>query len=198
MTIRPGQDWGAEQPVPADTPVVATDHDLAAAAADGCDLVALDGGDMWRTLGGRGGVQDRLGGPAWVTPIDLAEVVVDDRPVGLMAAHLIARTRLWRGECAAVMNAQWWDDRDMAPRGHPGDGRLDTLVGALPVRQLAQARSRVRSGQHIPHPAITTGRPTTFEHTFDRPRLIWVDGRRRGSGRSLVVAIRPNAISVLV
>ena len=198
MSIRPGKDWGAEELVPVDTPVVATDHDLAAAAADGCRLVGLDGGDMWRTLGGRGGVQDRLGGLAWVTPIDLAEVVVDDRTIGLMAAHTIARTRLWRGECAAVMNAQWWDDRDMAPRGHPGDGRLDTLVGALPLRQLVQARSRVRSGQHVPHPAIRTGRPRTFQHTFDRPRRIWVDGQHQGSGRSLVVTIRQNAISVLV
>ena len=198
MTIKPGQDWGAEGNVPPDTPVVTTDRELASAAAEGIELVALDGGDMWRTLGGRGGVRDRLGGPSWITPIDLADVSLDGRDLGPMAAHVIARSRLWLGDAAAIMNAQWWGDRDMAPRSHPGDGRLDTLVGALPLRQLLQARTLVRSGRHIPHPAITTGRPTRFDHTFERPRHIWVDGQHRGSGRTLAVAIRPNAISVLV
>ena len=96
------------------------------------------------------------------------------------------------------MNAQWWGDRDMAPRSHPGDGRLDTLVGTLPPRQLLQARTRVRSGQHVPHPAIATARPKRFEHTFARPLGIWIDGVRRGSGQSLLVEVVPSAISVLV
>lgn len=198
MTIRPGQEWGAEQDVPADTPVVSTDRDLAAAAADGHQLVALDAGDMWRTLGGRGGVRARVGTTAWVTPIDLAIVTIDGDDVGLMAAHVLAHGRWWLGEAAAVMNTQWWGDRDMAPRGHPGDGRLDTMVGTLPPRQLLQARTRVRSGQHIPHPAITTGRPKRFEHTFAGPRRIRVDGVSRGTGRSLAVEIVPGAVSVLV
>ena len=198
MSVRPGQDWGAEQDVPSDVPVVATDRDLADAAADGHRLVALDGGDMWRTLGGRGGVRSRLGTAAWVTPVDLATVTVDGVDLGLMAAHLIAHNRWWTGQAAAVMNAQWWGDRDMAPRSHPGDGRLDTLVGALPARQLLQARTRVRSGQHVPHPAITTARPKRFEHTFTSSRQIWVDGVRRGSGRSIVVEVVPGAVSVLV
>lgn len=198
MSVRPGQQWGAEQEVPADIPVVATDHELAAAASEGNSLLALDGGDMWRTLGGRGGVRTRLGTTAWVTPIDLATVVVDGEDMGLLAAHLVANGPLWLGEAAAVMNAQWWGDRDMAPRSHPGDGRLDTLVGAVPLRQLLQARSRVRSGQHVPHPAITTARPKRFEHTFASARRIRIDGVRRGSGHAIAVEIVPNAVSVLV
>ena len=198
MNIRPGQEWGAEQGIPADVPVVATDHELAAAVSDGHDLVALDGGDMWRTLGGRGGVQSRLGTTAWVTPIDLATVELDGADMGLMAAHVIAHNRWWSGQAAAVMNAQWWGDRDMAPRSHPGDGRLDALVGSLPARQLLQARTRVRSGQHVPHPAITTTRPRRFEHTFPKPRGIWIDGVHRGRGRSLLVEVLPGAVSIVV
>lgn len=198
MSIRPGQEWGAERDVPHRTPVVSTDHDLAAAASEGHMLVALDGGDMWRTLGGRGGVRSRLGTRAWVTPIDLATVTVDGRDLGLLAAHLVANGRLWLGEAAAVMNAQWWGERDMAPRSHPGDGRLDTMVGALPLRQLVHARARVRSGQHLPHPAITTERPKRFEHSFERNRRIRVDGVSRGTGSTLVVEVVPNAVSVLV
>lgn len=198
MTIRAGQDWGAEQHVPEDTPIVSTDADLAAAAADGLTLVALDGGDMWRTLGGRGGVRDRLGCTAWVTPIDLATVVLDGQSLGLMAAHTVARGRCWRGETAVVMNAQWMGDRDMAPRSHPGDGRLDAMVGSLPLGQLLQARTLVRSGRHVPHPAIATTRPDQLEHTFARARHVWVDGRHRGRGRTLTVRVMAGAVSVLV
>ncbi|MEM7287906.1 MAG: hypothetical protein AAF480_16255 [Actinomycetota bacterium] len=198
MSIRPGEDWGADRLVPVDTPIVSTDAALASAAAAGHDLVALEGGDMWRTLGGRGGVASRLGTTTWVVPVDLATVVVDDEALGLMAAHVIARRIAWRGEAAAVMNAQWWGTRDMAPRSHPGDGRLDTLVGAVPFRQLLQARGRVGAGQHVPHPAITTGRPTRFAHTFERTTGVWIDGVRRSQGCELVVEVVPNAVSVAV
>ena len=198
MNIRPGHDWGAEVPVPADTPIATSDRDLATLAGHGHTLIALDGGDMWRTLGGRGGVAERLGGSAWVTPIDLADVHLDGRHLGIMAAHLVARGRLWRGETAVVMNAQWRGDADMAPRSHPGDGRLDALVGSLPLRELLQARRRARSGQHLPHPSIVTTRPRQFEHRFGRRRRVWIDHRPHGSGRHVTVTVRPAAVSVLV
>ena len=198
MTVERGRLWGSDQHVPADTPVVATDTDLARAHQQGHLLVALDGGDLWRTLGGRGGVTRRLGTSTWVMPVDLARVTLDGADLGVVAAHVIARGRWWRGEAAAVMNAEWWGQRDMAPRAHPGDGRLDTIVGALAFRVLLQARSRVRSGTHVPHPALTVQRTERFAHTFPAPRTVWLDGVRRGRGSDLVVQVIPDAISVLV
>ncbi len=198
MTIEKGELWGREQHVPLATPVVDTDRDLVRAHAAGELVVGLNGGDLWRTLGGRGEVSTRLGTTAWVVPVDLARVTLDGQDLGLIAAHVVARRRFWRGEAAAIMNAEWWGERDMAPRAHPGDGRVDTIVGALAFRVLLQARQRVRSGTHVPHPALSVRRTERFVHTFEAPRRIWMDGVRRGRGTELVVQVVPDAISVVV
>ena len=88
---------------------------------------------------------------------------------------------------------------DAAPRAHPNDGRADVVEVAadMGLRARWQARSRLSSGTHLPHPQLTNRRITDETWTFDRPRRLWVDGVKRGTVRSLRVAVEPDAATVL-
>jgi len=48
----------------------------------------------------------------------------------------------------------------VVPRGHPGDGRAEVQIYAVPRSQRAGVRSRLPQGVHLPHPNVTqtTGR----------------------------------------
>ena len=66
---------------------------------------------------------------------------------------------------------------DVAPRAHPNDGRVDVVevAAAMGLRARWQARRRLPTGTHVPHPAIRTGRATERAWHFDRPLGLWVD-----------------------
>jgi hypothetical protein len=181
MPIRRGESWGRRTTVPSDTPVAASDPELSALVRAGADVVALDGGDLWRTLGGRGGVAERLGREATLLDVDVMRVVADGREVGPAVAHVVARGALWGGHCVAAMNAQWLGNWDVAPRAHPGDGRIDVVSGRLDLRERLIARRRVRSGDHLPHPDLRVERVGTFEVEFETSRRLLLDGRREGT-----------------
>jgi diacylglycerol kinase family enzyme len=101
----------------------------------------------------------------------------------------VARRRWWRGRAVVVMNAQTLGKWDMAPRAHPGDGRLDSISGQLNVRQRVLAGRLARTGGHLPHPALTQKRAPAFEFEFANPRSLWLDGARVGQCRSLRIEI---------
>lgn len=187
--LGPGDSWGADGPLPTTTVIAASDRAVAEAVDAGADVVAVSGGDLCRTLGGRGDVATRLGGTALLLPVDVATVVLDENVALTTVAHVIARTRAWNGPAAAVMNAEWLGEWDVAPRAHPGDGRLDIVQGALPWRDRWQARARVRTGDHLPHPGLRVSRASEAHIRFDRPRAVWVDGQRAGRASTIDVSI---------
>ena len=59
-----------------------------------------------------------------------------------------------------VASGQYLRGQDVVPRGHPGDGRAEVQVYAVPRSQRAGVRSRLPQGVHLPHPNVTqtTGR----------------------------------------
>ena len=64
-------------------------------------------------------------------PIDLLEVATD-RGAAIACAHVLVRSSWsrggwWHGPVIAVMNAQFLGDWDVAPRGHPNDGRVEVV-----------------------------------------------------------------------
>src|SRR3546814_16245267 len=69
--------------------------------------------------------------------------------------YLIAKRSWWRGRVVAAMNAQYRGEWDVAPRGHPNDGRLDVLDADLPLDHRPQVRGRPKQGPHLPPPPIT-------------------------------------------
>jgi diacylglycerol kinase family enzyme len=203
VTISKGSAYGVRGvPLPHDGVVVTSDHEarvvLEAARRlnQPYPVLGLVGGDLCRTLGG---MQDeaRLHSADAVTfPVDLAEATVDGRS-HLFVAHCIARSPLWR-RAVAAMNAQWFRDWNLGPRGHPNDGALDVCDARLSVRDLWQVRRRLGSGTHLPHPRIRSRRAAQFEVTLDHPLSVWVDGEVADRGRELSFRVEPDALIVVV
>lgn len=203
MTVEKGIDWGAMGPAPVDLVVVATDTEARAALSgpwrDGRPLPALGllGGDLCRTLGGRGGDAARLRRAGTVATVDLGVATLDGER-HLFVAHLVARRSWWWGRVVAAMNAQFLGPWDVAPRAHPGDGRIDVLDADLAVGDRWKARARLPSGAHVPHPGIAQTRAARWTTTFARPTPIRLDGEVVASARAVEVTVEADALQVVV
>ena len=203
MTVRKGEAWGAPGALPDHGVVVHSDAEARAvvSAARRADEpvppLGLLGGDLCRTLGGRGDEARLRSGAAVVVPCDLGSVLVDGR-LHWFVAHLVARRRWWRGRAFAAMNAAWLGEWNLGPRAHPGDGLLDTYDGRLPVRQLLVARSRLPQGAHLPHPAISERRARALQVDLGRDLPIRLDGEVVAVGRRLSLRTEPDALTVVV
>jgi hypothetical protein len=210
MTIKPAEGWGRVVERPANLVTVTDDATLAShldALRRDPTLppVAVSGGDLARTVGGvdRPGV----GGPTVnELPIDLLTVRLGGSADPVTAcAHVVARSPWWRGSwwrgpVLVVMNAEFLGSFDVAPRGHPNDGRVEVLEAGtdLTLRQRLAARQRLRTATHVPHPAITTRSVRQASWTFRRPMAIAIDGRRSGRTRTIDVTVTPDAAIVHV
>jgi hypothetical protein len=196
VTIRPGEQWGRAVRRPAGLRHAGSDAELAALLADGVPAAA-SGGDLARTLGRpRVEVADELR----EVPVDLMSVTVDGADPVHAVAHVVARSPWWRGSwwhgpVVVVMNAEFMGEWDVAPRGHPNDGRVETFeaVAGLGVRQRLACSRRLRSAGHVPHPGIATRSVRAATWTFDRPVEAIADGRTIGRGHRLEVAVLPDA-----
>ena len=127
-------------------------------------------------------------------PLDVLRVVADG--VELCAvAHVVARRSWWRGPIVGVFNCEHLGRWDVAPRGHPNDGRADVLEvdEAMTVRARVQAWRRLPSGTHVPHPAIRVSAARRRDLGFRAPLVLHVDGRRHGEVRQLTVTVEADA-----
>ena len=196
MTIRPGEEWGTDVLRPADLVVAADDAELASLLTDDDVPTAVAGGDLSRTVGARS-----IEGRATLRrlPVDLVRVTLDGEVMAAVAHVVIRRPRRrgswWRGPVVAVMNAEFIGDWDVAPRGHPNDGRVEVfeLDAAMPVRQRAAVARRMRSASHLPHPLIARRSARSADWSFDRPMEVVVDGRVRGRFRRISIEVLPDA-----
>ncbi len=195
MVIEKGGTYGRPGLTPAHMPQCGSDRELAAhiarAGTAPCTVVE---GDVLATLGGGA----RPGVVPLAYPLDVLEVRLDGGPKVLAVAHVIARRRFWRGECAVAMNAAWRNDWYLGPRSHPNDGLVDVTVGALSAQQRYLALRRVRTGSHLPHPKLKVTRAAHWEHAFHSPVGVWIDGRAHGSARHIEIDVHPDAGLVVV
>ena len=161
--------------------------------------LGLLGGDLCRTLGGRGDEARLRSGGATVADADLGEVLLDGR-VRYFVAHVVVRGRSWwRGSLVAAMNAQYLGRWDVAPRAHPGDGLLEVVeVGAgLSVGERWKAWRRLPAGAHLPHPAIAVRRVSALQLDVEGQR-VWLDGERQPPATALSIRLHPDAITIAV
>lgn len=193
MTISKGSPYGNPAELPAGASVAPDDAALAALLASGTPetVYGLDGGDLFGSLGGRGSVTHRY-------PVDLGWCELDDGTRHWFAAHLVARTHLWSGPFAVVMNATHLGPWNLGPRAHPNDGLLDITYGRLAPRQRILARKRLVSGTHLPHPDLTLKRIPEWSTDFGTPRRVWADRVAIGRTRMLTVGVRPDAGCVVI
>jgi diacylglycerol kinase family enzyme len=204
MVVERGAAWGTPGPLPEDGVVVRSDAEARAVvercrrAGDPVPPLGLLGGDLCRTLGGRGDEARLLSSEATRLPVDVGAVLVDGR-LHWFVAHLIARRGWWSGRIVAAMNAEYLGQWDVAPRSHPNDGRLDTLDADLPFGDRLKARRRLATGSHVPHPGIRERRVDAAQFDFDGPMAIWLDGVRiEGSARRLSVRVERDALTCVV
>jgi len=197
VTIRKGEAWGIAVDRPADAERIDSDAELARRVASGHrGPFALTGGEIVRTLGGV-----TSGATIQQVPIDALRIELDDRPL-VAVAHVVARRPgplgWWRGPIVAVMNVGAIGRADVAPRAHPNDGRADVVdvEAAMSVRARLQARRRLGTGTHVPHPSIRTSQSHEATFDFDRPMRVRVDGVEIGRARRLRVTVEPDACVV--
>ena len=203
MTIEKGKPWGSPGPLPPDGVVVRTDAEARAVVGDARRRgvapppLGLTGGDLCRTLGGAGDA-GRLRSPEAMTfAVDLGVVETEGQEL-VFVAHLIARRRWWRGRVVAVMNAQWLGPWDLGPRSHPNDGLFDLTDGDMALGQRIEARRRLPTGTHLPHPDLETRRAEAFTLDFERPLDLWLDGERVLRTGHVVVRCEPDALHVVI
>ena len=204
MSVEKGADWGGRARPPADLIVV---DDSAAAietitaerrANRPLPAIGLRGGDLVRTLGGPTTPDLASADEALHVTVDLGAVLVDGA-LHWFLDHLVARRSWLRGQVLVVANAAFVDNWNIAPRAHPGDGRLDTLeTSTMSLRDRWQARSRLKLGTHVPHPAITTRRVEAVQYDFERPTPIRLDGRAIGEAQQLSVRLEPDAVDIWI
>lgn len=201
MTIRRGQPWGEPAQAGLELRVVPTDRDarewVVAQRERGVDPlpVGLGGGDLARTVGG--GVPGRFQGTVMTAPIDVLRVEAGGRTTWAVA-HVVARRSWWRGEVLLAMNAQFLDGYDVAPRSHPNDGKVDVVrvAAEMPLRARLQARTRARTGTHLPHPKLIVTQTALHEASFARPLVLWVDGVRWAVVDSVRIIVEPDALTI--
>ena len=200
MSLAKGRDWGEVGPIPGDAVFAATDSEAAAVVAaarqDGqpAPPVVLTGGDLARTLGAAGVHQAR---PATGTRVwaDVGAALVDGRLVWF-AAHLVARRSWWRGRVLVVANAAFMGKGNVAPRAHPGDGRLDVIDARLRLGDRIRARSRLRAGTHLPHPDIEQRRVAAAQFDLEPALDVYADGRPLGRAAVISVRVEPASLEV--
>lgn len=203
MTIEKGVRWGEPGRLPRSGAVVRSDAEArtlveeARRAGSALPLLGLLDGDLCRTVGGRGDEARLSSADAVRLPVDLGSVLVDGR-LHWFVAHLVARRSWWFGRVVAVMNAQWLERWDVAPRSHPNDGLLDVLDTTMDVGERMKARPRLLTGTHVPHPAITERRVASVQIDFDRPTPVWLDGQRVANARHLSIRVEPDALTCVV
>jgi hypothetical protein len=215
--IKPGEEWGAPTAAAPDVEIRGDDANLAAnlplgllvrfvptdasdlALAVGIDPAALRGValplDVMRvTADGRealavnivvaGTSPDRLTARS---PSFAARVTVDGRPVhdGPATTVVVAVGQFLRGN-------------DVAPRGHPGDGRAEVQVYAVGRRERRAVRDRLRTGTHVPHPAITQRSGRRIDVVFDTPQPMERDGDAQPPTSEFAIEIVESAYQLLV
>lgn len=203
MTIRKGEDWGEAGPLPDDGVVVSSDAEARAVVEEHrranrpVPALGLVGGALWRTLGGTAD-PDRLTSPdARRLPVDLGSVLVDGR-LFWFVAHLTAHRGWWRGRAVVAANAQWIGSWNVAPAGHPNDGRLDLLEADVPVGERLKVRARLASGTHLPHPAIRARKVDAVQLDLPPGTRVRLDGVSVGRAETLSIRTEPDALTVVV
>ena len=203
MSIRKGTDWGRPEPVPDDAIFVNNDAEANEAvsasrrARKPTPPLCLLGGDLARTLGVADNEASLRAGEGTHVQIDLGMALVDGRLVWFVS-HLVARRSWWRGPIVIAANAAFMGDYNVAPKAHPGDGRLDLIEADPSFSERLKARSRLRSGTHVPHPQIKIRRCRAAQLELTRSTPVALDGISIGEARTLSIRVEPEALDVWI
>jgi hypothetical protein len=226
--IRPGEEWGRPSGATPDLEVHGSDADLAAAVASRPGVLVRFSPDPTSDLAGAVGLGLGRGvGVGVEVALDVLRlgdgrtavnmIVVGSppeasgrfvrriAPKGFGVRRFGAMVRVdsrpvFHGPCTGIVIAtgQFRNGLDVVPRGHPGDGRAEVQVYAVPGRERRQLRARLATGTHVPHPKITQRTGARVFVSVDRPVPVELDGRSAPPDDRLDVEVVPNAYRLLI
>ena len=189
MPIEKGQEWGSPGALADDAPHASSDAEFAQLLTDGATQVRPTGGDLARTLGVSEASLRR--DAAMLLPIDAFWVSLDGHEHRCIAHAVIGRPSRPR---VVVANAAFLGAWNVAPRAHPGDGKLDVVRFDLGLVDWIKARKRLPTGAHVPHPGIKTRAVAEWTETFERPVPVQLDGVTGHRARTVSVRIDSEAV----
>ena len=141
------------------------------------------------------------------TPVAVNSIVVGippdrvrswHRPAGLSVEIDGAVVDAAGATSLVVMNGQYLRGLDLSPRGHPGDGVAEAQLYALPPGARRAMRTRLTTGAHLPHPAITIRRARRVVVRASHRAAVEVDGKAAGQITALEITLRHAAYRLLV
>lgn len=205
MTIEKGKEWGEEVLIQQPPPVIDTDAGLARVAKH--SIVSLSRGNVFDALGHprpvvAGETRQRVSIDALICNIEIQ----NSPPTRVLAASDIVIGKYvevfhQQSEHLVITNAGMMRGRNFAPRSHPNDGKFDVVMFAreMSVRQRLQARSRLKTGTHLPHPYIKVSQATQFQYErLSRNQTLRIDGIAIPDWVSISIAIEPDFWGVIV
>jgi hypothetical protein len=180
------------------------DADLSKCSRD--EFVSLTNGDIHQALGSPRPVQNQS--DCTLLPIDALQVHV----VSLdgSAKHMVASSRveigsflspIGRERFVCVTNGGIVNGRNLAPRAHPNDGRLDVLTidSSMTYRHRLIARKKAVTGTHLPHPKISIRQDDAFSaQKLRRGERLTVDGVAIKDWSEVLVTVTPDYWQVVV
>lgn len=202
MAIERFEDWGAPATDGDDCETFSSDAELASAALAAhqngrCLRAGLVTGDVLATAGLEA---PRPSGERYELPLDLILASPTDDPqrpaesVEPFVAHAVAGRPLSPWWSCVAMNTPWRGAWRLGPRAHPNDGLIDVTSGSIPWGQVLEARRRVKTGAHLPHPGLEHKRVAEMSIRFPRPLTVALDGVERGRWAGMHLAVVPDAI----
>ncbi|MBL89175.1 MAG: hypothetical protein CL517_02725 [Actinobacteria bacterium] len=202
MNLNKGDSWGSATSLPADGLVVQSNEDLFKQInaykrnEKTLPVFGLLGGDLWRTLGGRSD-RSRLHkeGAAGVN-VDLGCILLDGK-IFWFSSHVLIGKKFF-GEMILISNVAYYGKMNVAPKAHPGDGRLDVLKIDLNFGQKLKALRRAASGTHVPHPGIRYERVKAEQFDLPKNSCVRIDGQKVGNFSNVSFRIEEQALKVIV
>lgn len=217
MTTAPGSPSDADaNPDTAVVEVEGGDAPLAAAIARHPGMSVRFSADASSDLARALGITGERGRVRSPVTLDVLRLGTDERAVNMVVlgpapdrlgrGHRRHRCRVevdgrlvheGRATTVVVANGEYLRGRDVVPRGHPGDGRLEVHVYAVAAGQRRRMRSRLATGTHVPHPGIRTAQGAHVVLHWDRPVRLEVDGTRRPRVRDLEVTLGAGEVTLV-
>ena len=204
MSVEKGVDWGERAQPPADLAVFDDAHaamellTTERRANRPLPAIGLRRGDLVRTLGGSTTADLATAREALHVTVDLGAVLADGC-LSWFLEQVVVRRAWLRGPVIVVATAAFLGHWNMAPRAHPGDGRLDIVeTTSMRLSDRWKARRRLPAGTHLPHPDIATRRAAATQYDFAEPTPVWIDGARSKAVTSLSVRLEPDAVDLWI
>ena len=189
--------WTEEFLIDEAFPIAKSDQEIVSLVNSGITLMRLASGNIHRTLGGKGNSNVALPTTGTLCHIDLGCIQLANERF-YFASHCSLRRNYFSTKGVLVMNAEFYKNRRVSVRGHPGDGKFEVLTSELKLIQYLLASKRSESGNHLPHPDLKVRSTAQYEVSFPHQMRVYADGRLIGRSDEVEISVVSRAVKVVI